>query len=154
MALNARFYGFHVEPSIGGIMNFVLQPWQFLLMVLAGWVNRQQQQVLEFQRAELEVLLELLGERRLPLNNDQRRRLAVKAKAIGRKALQEIATVVTPDTLLRWHRQLVARKWNFSDRRKSDSLRRDPRRSGSTLDCSMTISGSMPLAWMEWPDGV
>ena len=100
-------------------MNFALQPWQFLLMVLAGWVNRQQQQALEFQRAQIEVLLELLGERRLVLNDDQRCRLAVKAKVLGRKALQEIANVVTPDTLLRWHKQLVAQKWDFSDRRNS-----------------------------------
>ena len=37
----------------------------------------------------------------------------------GRKGLFEVATIVTPDTILRWHRQLVAQKWDYSDRRKS-----------------------------------
>jgi putative transposase len=43
--------------------------------------------------------------------------LARKAKAVGRKALLELDTIVSPDTLLRWHRHLVAQKWNFADRR-------------------------------------
>ena len=65
------------------------------------------------------MLKETHGKRRIRLSDDQRRRLAIKGKALGRKALQEIATIVTPDTLLRWHRQLVAATWDYSDRRKS-----------------------------------
>jgi putative transposase len=42
-----------------------------------------------------------------------------KAKAIGRKALLELDTIVSPDTLLRWHRRLVAQKWNFAERRSA-----------------------------------
>jgi putative transposase len=103
----------------GGRMSFVLHPWQLLLVILAGWVNRQQQEVIEFQRVQIQILLEKLGKKRLLLNDDQRRRLAVKAKILGRKALQEIVTIVTPETILRWHRQLVAAKWNDSDRRKT-----------------------------------
>ena len=76
-------------------MNFVLRPWQLLLVVLAGWINRHQQQVLEFQRVQIEVLLQLLGKRRIPLNDDQRRRLAVTGKVLGHKALQEIAKSLT-----------------------------------------------------------
>jgi len=51
------------------------------------------------------------------LNTAQRRRLAVKGKVLGRKTLSEIASIVTPDTILRWHRQLVAAKHDYSDRR-------------------------------------
>jgi putative transposase len=43
--------------------------------------------------------------------------LARKAKAVGRKALLELDTLVSPDTLMRWHRRLVAQKWDFSKRR-------------------------------------
>ena len=98
-------------------MSFVLQPWQLLLVILAGWVNRQQQQVIEYLRTENQVLKEKLGKRRILLNDDQRRRLAVKAKVLGRKVLEKIGTLVTPDTILRWHRMLVAKKWDYSDRR-------------------------------------
>jgi putative transposase len=89
-----------------------------LLLILAGWINRHQQEVLEYLRAENQVLKEKLGKRRLLLTDAQRRRLAVKGKVLGRKTLQEIATIVTPDTLLRWHRELVARKWDYTERRR------------------------------------
>jgi len=99
-------------------MKSVLQPWQLLLLILAGWINRHQQEVLEYLRAENQVLKEKLGKKRILLTDDQRRRLAIKGKVLGRKALQEIATIVTPDTILRWHRELVARKWDYSERRR------------------------------------
>ena len=99
-------------------MSLVLRPWQLLLLVLAGLVNREQQKTIEYLRTENAVLREKLGKKRILLNDDQRRRLAVKAKVLSRKVLEEIATIVTPDTLLRWHRKLVAKKWDYSDRRK------------------------------------
>ena len=98
-------------------MNFVLQPWQLLVAILTCWLNRQQQAVIDFLLTEVQVLKETHGGKRIPLSDDQRRRLAIKGKALGRKTLQEIATLVTPDTILRWHRQLVAAKWNYSNRR-------------------------------------
>ncbi|MCY2952410.1 MAG: helix-turn-helix domain-containing protein [Planctomycetota bacterium] len=100
-------------------MNFVLQPWQLLVIILTGWLNRQQQAVIDFLLTQVQVLKETHGGKRIPLSDDQRRRLAIKGKALGRKALQEIATIVTPDTILRWHRQLVAAKWDYSNRRKA-----------------------------------
>ncbi len=99
-------------------MKSVLQPWHLLLFIIAGWVNRRQQDVLEYLRTENQVLKERLGKKRILLSDDQRRRLAVKGKVLGRKALEEIATIVTPDTLLRWHRELVARKWDYSRERQ------------------------------------
>jgi transposase InsO family protein len=98
-------------------MKLVLQPWQFLLIALAGWINRQQQDVVEYLRTENQVLKQAHGKRPIRLTDDQRRRLAVKGKILGRKALGEICTLVTPDTILRWHRTLVARKWDYSNRR-------------------------------------
>ena len=99
-------------------MNFILQPWQLFFLVLSGWVNRHQQQMIDFYVSQTEALLESQGKKRILLNDDQRRVLAVKGKALGRKALTELTTIVTPDTILRWHRELLAQKWDYSDRRK------------------------------------
>jgi putative transposase len=99
-------------------MNFVLQPWQLLLAILAGWSNRQQQEVIEYLRTENQILKEKLGKRRILVTDDQRRRLAVKGKVLGRKVFESVGTLFTPDTILRWHRLLVAKKWAFSDRAK------------------------------------
>jgi putative transposase len=99
-------------------MNFVLQPWHLLLTILAGLINRQQQEIIECLRAENQVLKEAHGRRRIRLNDHQRRRLAVKGKALGRRILGEIGTAFSPDTILCWHRQLVAEKWDYSDRRR------------------------------------
>ncbi len=75
--------------------------------------------MIEYLRAENQVLREQLCKKRVLLNDDQRRRLAVKGKFLGRRLLQEFGTIFTPDTILRWHRRLVAWKWNYSKRRKS-----------------------------------
>ena len=98
-------------------MSFVLQPWQLLLVILAGCLNRQLQQVIDYLRAENQVLKEKLGKKRILLTDDQRRRLAVQGKLLGRNLLEQVATIVTPDTILRWHRELVAQKWDYSHRR-------------------------------------
>ena len=99
-------------------MDFTLHPWQLYFLILGGWVNRQQQFVIDYLRTENQVLREKLGKKRILLNDDQRRRLAVKGKFLGRTMLEEIGTLFTPDTILRWHRQLVARKWDHSGKRK------------------------------------
>jgi transposase InsO family protein len=72
----------------------------------------------DYLRTENQVLKELHGEKRILLNDDQRRRLAVKGKILGRKRLEEVGTLFTPDTILRWHRKLIAAKHDYSDRRK------------------------------------
>jgi hypothetical protein len=60
-----------------------------------------------------------LGKKRILLTDDQRRLLAVKGKSLGRKTLRELTTIVTPDTILRWHRELIARKWDYTAQRKT-----------------------------------
>jgi len=87
---------------------------QLIVVVLAGWIHRGKQQVVDYLIEENRVLREQLGKKRLRLTNEQRRRLAVRAKALGRSALNGIACIVTPDTLLRWYRNLVARKYDGS----------------------------------------
>jgi hypothetical protein len=77
-------------------MPRMLDPFQFLLVSVAGWMNRHQQQVIEYLREENGVLREQLGNRRVRFNDDQRGRLAVRAKGLGRKLLAEVATLVTP----------------------------------------------------------
>jgi hypothetical protein len=99
-------------------MNSLLHPWQLLLLILAGCINQREQDVIEYLRAENRVLREKLGKKRLLLNDDQRSCLAVKGKILGQKMLEQMATIVTPDTILRWHRQLVAAKRDYSGRRK------------------------------------
>ena len=100
-------------------MSFILQPWQFYAVILVGWLNREQQKIIEFYQTQLDALMKAQGKKRLLLTDDQRRLLAVKGKALGRKALMELTTIVTPDTILRWHRMLVAKKWDYSKKRKS-----------------------------------
>jgi hypothetical protein len=90
---------------------------QFLLMVVAGWLQRQQAATIDYLKAENQMLRARLGGRRIVFTDAERRQLAEKAKALGRKALHELGTIVTPETLLRWHRELVARKWTFVERR-------------------------------------
>ena len=88
---------------------------KFLLVMIAGWVNREQQAVIAYLREENRVLEARLPKgRRLRFTDAERRRLASRAVVIRRTVLRELATIVTPDTLLRWHRRLVARKYDGS----------------------------------------
>jgi len=89
----------------------------FLLMAVSGWVCRHQLIVIEFLQAENQLLKERLRGKRIRFTDAERALLARKAKAVGREALLKLDTIVSPDTLLRWHRRLVAQKWNFVHRR-------------------------------------
>ena len=89
----------------------------FLLMVVSGWVHRHQLLVIEFLQAENRLLKERLRGKRIRFTDAERALLARKAKAGGRKALLELVSVVSPDTLMRWHRRLIAQKWRFTHRR-------------------------------------
>ena len=75
-------------------MSPASQPLQFLLAALAGWIQ-QQRDVIDYLQAENRVLWEQLGPRRVRFTDDQRVRLAAKAKTLGRRALTAVGTIVT-----------------------------------------------------------
>jgi len=97
---------------------------QFLVAVLAGWINRHQQDVIEYLKKENRVYREQLGGKRPRFSDEQRRRLAAKAKTLGRAVLRSLDSIVTPDTLLRWYRQRIARKYDGSRKRRPGRPRR------------------------------
>ena len=98
-------------------MKALPQPLGFLLLMFCGWVNRSQRAAIEYLLEENRVLCEA-REGRLRLTDDQRRRLAMKGRVLGRLHLAEVAGIVTPDTILRWYRQLVAKKYDGSAKRR------------------------------------
>jgi len=87
---------------------------QMVLGVLTGCLERREREAMAYLIEENRLLRRQLGTRRLRLTDDDRRRLAARAYRVGRAALRAIATIATPDTLLRWRRQLIARKWTYA----------------------------------------
>jgi putative transposase len=86
------------------------------LCVLTGWLDGREREAVAYLVEENRLLRRQLGSQRLRLTDDDRRRLAARAHRLGRVALRKFATIVTPDTLLRWHRQLIARKWTYASK--------------------------------------
>src|SRR4030095_2837686 len=80
-----------------------------MVAMLCGWLRREQQDAIAFLREENRVLKARLEGKRLRLHDSERRRLAELGHRLGRRLLADVATIVTPDTILRWHRELVAR---------------------------------------------
>jgi len=95
-----------------------VKPMDMLLMMLAGWINRHQQDVITYLKEENKVLREKLGTKRILLNDNQRIRLARLAKRLGRAILKDACCAFSPDTLLKWHRTLIARKYDGCKKRQ------------------------------------
>jgi len=119
-----------------------------LLAMLAGWINREQQQIIEYLKAENSILkdelLKATGKKRIILNDSQRRRLAILGKKLGRGVLSQICSSFSPDTILKWHRKLVAYKYTYNNKSKfgrpriSDELKQriiDMARDNKHLGC-------------------
>jgi transposase InsO family protein len=90
--------------------------------MLAGWMNRHQQMAIEYLMEENKVLKELHGDKRLNFTNEQRKRLARKGRKLGLNGLRKVATLVTPETILSWHRKLIALK--YTAKRTTSPLRK------------------------------
>jgi transposase len=87
-----------------------------LLAALVGWLDQRQQDAVAYLIEENRLLHEHVRGR-IRLTDAERRRLAAHGHRLGRRRLGEVATIVTPDTILRWHRQLIASKWTYATRR-------------------------------------
>src|SRR2546427_933331 len=90
-----------------------------LITMLAGWLQRHQQQAITYLQEENHILKAQLGGRRLRLTDTERRRLATLPHPLGRQRLKELAAVATPDTLLRWYKRLIAQKYDGSRPRQT-----------------------------------
>jgi hypothetical protein len=92
---------------------------QLPLATFSGWAGLRQAHAISYLIEENRVLKEHLKSsgKRILFTDDQRRRLAAKGKPLGRRALESIATIVTPDTILAWHRRLIAEKWTYPRKR-------------------------------------
>ena len=98
-----------------------MAPFQWFVVAVYAWLHREQTDLIAFLREENRVLKSRLGGRRLRFNDGERRRLGELGHRLGPRLLAQVSTVVTPDTILRWHRELVARKWTNRASRPSRS---------------------------------
>ena len=89
---------------------------RLLLAALAAWLDRRQQDTVVYLIEENRILRGHIPGR-IRLTDAERHRLAVHGHRLGRRRLQDVATIVTPDTILRWHRQLIAHKWTYAKKR-------------------------------------
>jgi putative transposase len=101
-------------------------PWKKLLAWATGEMDEALRQKLEFVLEENRAYRALLDRHSLHwrLQDAERKVLAEKGKPLG-KLLREVLMIVRPETLLKWHRQLVARKWDFPHHRNDQPGRRD-----------------------------
>ena len=114
---------------------------QVLIAIIAGWINRRQQQVIDYLLEENRTLHAKLGGKRIRFTDSERRRLAALALPIGRKRLKSLATLATPDTLMRWYNQLIAKQFDGSEQR--NPLGR-PRVSDKIEELALQMVGDNP----------
>ena len=134
-------------------MPAFLNPLSFLVACFSGWLNQHQQLTIDYLTEENRVLHEQIGDRRLHFTDDQRRRFAVRAKELSRRALAQVASIVTPATLLAWHRKLIANKYDGSAQRKPGR----PRTTGEIETLILRIAEENPgvtsvsvALWLTW----
>jgi transposase len=116
-------------------------PLQFLVLLFSTWIGRGQSQAIEYLRTENRVLRARLSRKRLRFTDAERRLLAEKGKPLGRRLLGELASLATPETILRWYRQKVAAKYDGS------GSRIDPRRPlvrGDKIEVLLTMARENP----------
>jgi putative transposase len=99
--------------------------WEQMLAWVTGKIDEQLRLKVEYLAAENRILRDqILGRPRL--TDRQRVTLATIGKQLGRDALETVASIVTPETILRWHRDLVAKKFDATVARKARGVGRPP----------------------------
>jgi putative transposase len=128
---------------------------QFLVLTVAGWVNRHQEDLIDYLREENRILPSNVVHDRFGSVDAQRRRLAVRGKRLGRRALMQVAGIVTPDTILRWYRKLIAEKYDGSPRRRRGrpTMRREIAASWCRWRARIP-SGAIRGSKVRWPTWV
>ena len=94
---------------------------QVLIVMIAGWINRHQQQVIAYLQEEDRMLNAKLGNQRIRCTDAAWRRLAALTFPLGRKRLKALAALAIPDTLMRWYKRLVAQKFEGIQKRNKRS---------------------------------
>ena len=113
---------------------------RFIILLVAGSINSDQQKIIDYLIEEIRVYRQHFKGRRLRFTDEQRKRLGVKAKALGRKTLEKFAGIATPDTLLRWFRNLVAKKYDGSAKRGPGR----PRKRDRIADLAVKMANENP----------
>lgn len=108
-----------------------------MLIVLSEYVRREQEKQIEYLQVECQILRETIGGNRVLLTDDQRRRIAVKGKALGRRQLEEVAIIAQADTVLRWHRELIEKP---EQRSKSSHVAGRPRIDQEVVDLVLRMA--------------
>ena len=91
--------------------------WKKLLAYITGSVDEELLLRNEYLAAENRILRNQI-KGRLRLTDGERRTLAEVGKRLGKKALEEVASIVRPETIFGWHRRLVAQKFDGSKNRQ------------------------------------
>ena len=92
--------------------------WKQLLAYITGTVDQELLLRNEYLVTENRILRHQM-KGRLRLSDGERKALAAIGQKLGKQALKEVATIVKPDTILGWHRKLVAQKFDGSPQRKA-----------------------------------
>jgi hypothetical protein len=92
--------------------------WKHLLAYITGTVDQELLLRNEYLATENRILRNQL-KGRIRLSDGERKALAEIGQKLGKKALEAVANIVKPDTILAWHRKLVAEKFDGSTQRKT-----------------------------------
>ena len=126
-------------------------PLQFLLAMLAHAINERMARRVEYLQEEVRVLKELLvaetGTTRMAFTTEQRRRLAIKGKALTPEERRASCQIVRPETILKWFRQLAAKRYDSSDKPRSPGR---PRKVNDIRDLVVRIASENP-GWVSVP---
>lgn len=122
------------------------KPNALIIVALAGIINQQYQDIIDFLNAEIKIIKELYGKDRFTLNNTQRRRLAAIFNKLDKQLVSQQELIVTPKTMTLWYKKLIAQKWDHSDKAKKKPGR--PKLNQDDIDMTLKLINENP----SWGD--